>query len=334
MIADGDGDYANSAGVAGCCPLPGGVSGEGATEGASCREQAGAGGGEVDGRELHDDRGFDVAGLVEEPGCGGLVTTGDGPDDAAGTVDELCVGGLDVDHEVAEGGTGADHDGGRDHVEDELGSGAGLEPGGSGEDLGTGDGCDGDVGEGGHLGAGDAGERDGEGADLLCVGEGSEDVGGAAAGGDADEGVGGEEAGAEEVARALGGGVFGLFAGAAEGGVSAGDDALDEGGRDGEGGRALAGVEDAEAAAGAGADVEEAAAGEEAGGDGVYDDGDYGELRTDGRGDGGVFVVDDGEQVEGVEGVDLFGVGVAGFGGEAGEVGHGDSLAIRESVAG
>ena len=51
-----------------------------------------------------------------------------------------------------------------------------------------------------------------------------------------------------------------MLAETAEGGVAAGDESLDEGGRDGEGGRALAGVEDAEAAAGAGADVEEAAA--------------------------------------------------------------------------
>ena len=74
------------------------------------------------------------------------------------------------------------------------------------------------------------------------------------------------------------GGVFGFFAGFAEGGVAAGDDALEEGRGDGEGGRALAGVEDAETAAGAGSDVEEAASVVEAVGDLVDGFGDVGEA--------------------------------------------------------
>ncbi len=119
---------------------------------------------------------------------------------------------------------------------------------------------------------------------------------------------------------ALLGRVFGVLAGVAEGGVSAGDDALNECGRDGEGGRALGGVEYAEAAAGAGSHVEEAASLLEAGGDGVDGFGDVGEFGGYGGGDCGVFFVDDAEHVEGGELVDVLGGGVAGFGGERGEI--------------
>ena len=48
---------------------------------------------------------------------------------------------------------------------------------------------DGDVGGLGERGVGDAGEADGEGSEGAGVGDCSEDVGGAAAGGDADESV-------------------------------------------------------------------------------------------------------------------------------------------------
>jgi hypothetical protein len=57
--------------------------------------------------------------------------------------------------------------------------------------------------------------------------EGSEDVGGSAAGGYAYEGVLAVEACGGEVGCALLGGIFGLFAGFAEGGVAAGDEAFD-----------------------------------------------------------------------------------------------------------
>ena len=46
----------------------------------------------------------------------------------------------------------------------------------------------------------------------------------------------------------------------------------------------------------------------------------WGSSAWHGGGDGGVFVVDDGEHVEGGEGVDVLGGGVAGFGGEVGEL--------------
>ena len=92
-------------------------------------------------------------------------------------------------------------------------------------------------------------------------------------------------------------------------------------GGDGEGGRALAGVEDAEAAAGSGADVEEASAAAESFDDGVDGAGDVGELGADSGGDGGVLVVDDAEHVEGGELVEVLGRGIAGFGEECAEGG-------------
>ena len=159
--------------------------------------------------------------------------------------------------------------------------------------------------------------------------EGSEDVGGAAAGGYANEGVLAVEACGSEVGCALLGGVFGLLAGFAESGVAAGDEALEESWRDGEGWGALAGVEDAETAAGAGSDVEDSASVVDAACDFVDGFGDLGK-------DGGyglryfcVFVVDDAEHFEGGELVDVLGEGVAGFGEEGGEV-HGDSMIRAE----
>ena len=66
--------------------------------------------------------------------------------DALGAVDELVVGGFDVDHEVAIDGAGSDHDAGGNHIQDQLGGGASLQAGGAGDDLGAGDRRDGDVG--------------------------------------------------------------------------------------------------------------------------------------------------------------------------------------------
>ena len=143
--------------------------------------------------------------------------------------------------------------------------------------------------------------------------QGADDVGGAAAGGDADECVLLGEACGGEVGCALLGDVFSGFAGFAEGFVAAGHEALDECGRDGEGGWALGGVEDAEAAAGSGSDVEEAAALLEACGDCIDGFGDVGEFGGYGGGDLCVFFVDDAEHVECGKLIDVLGCGVAGL---------------------
>ena len=87
-------------------------------------------------------------------------------------------------------------------------------------------------------------------------------------------------------------------------------------GSGGVGGRALGGVERGDAAAGAGADVDETAAVAQGAGDGVDDDGDLGQRLLDGGCDLGVFVIDDAGDLEGRLGVEALGGGVGGFGGE------------------
>jgi len=273
---------------------------------------------------VHGDGDFDGAGFVEQAVGGVAVAAGGGDENAVGTVDELVVGGRDVDHQVAVDGAGANHDAGGEHVEDKLGGGAGLHAGGAGDGFGTGDGSDGEIGDFGDGRAGDAGESDGERSDGAGVEERAEDIGGASAGGDADEGVGGgggaiggvgdAEAGGDEVARAVFGGVFGVFGGVAQGGVATGDEGLEERGWDREGGWTLGCVEYAETAAGAGADVEEAAAFGEALGDDVDRAGDGRDFSSDCGGDSGVLLVDEGEHVERGDFVDVFGAWVAGFG--------------------
>lgn len=174
--------------------------------------EAGGGGGEGEAGELHEDGGFDVPGFAEEMDGAIWGAAGGGGDDAVGAVDELGVGGFEVDHKVAEDGAGADHDGGREHVEDEFGGGAGFQAGGAGEDFGAGDGGDGEIGDSGHSGVGDAGEGDGEAAEVAGFLQGAENKGGSATGGDADEGIFGGEAGGGEVVGAFLGEVFGVFA--------------------------------------------------------------------------------------------------------------------------
>jgi len=71
-----------------------------------------------------------------------------------------------------------------------------------------------------------------------------------------------------------------VLAGEAESAVSAGDEACKQFRINGKGGGTLAGVEDSQAAGGAGAYVEETAVESEAGGDFVDGAGDVGELGT------------------------------------------------------
>jgi hypothetical protein len=113
-----------------------------------------------------------------------------------------------------------------------------------------------------------------------------------------------------------------VLGGGAQGGVTAGDEALEEGGRDGKGGRTLSRVEHAEATAGSRSDVEEAATLGEAICDGIDRLGDGGQFGGDGRSNSGVLAVDEGEHVERGELVDVFGCRVSGFGDQGCEVMH------------
>ena len=282
--------------------------------------QFGFGGRAVDGEFLHDDGGFYIAGSFEKIDGSGLVDAGSVHDDALGSVDELGVGRLDVDHEVAVDGSGFDHGPGGEHIEHEFGGSAGLHPRAAGEDFGARDGGDGDVCGCNHGRVGDAGDCNGERSEGIGVGEGSEDVRGSTAGGDPYEHVLASEARGCEVGCALFGGVFGLLAGFAEGGVPSRDEALYESWRDGEGGWTFAGIKYTETAAGASSDVEEAASVFEAVGDLVHRFGDVGEGSNDGGDRFATLVADEAEHVESGEFVDMLGEWIAGFGEEVGEI--------------
>jgi hypothetical protein len=105
------------------------------------------------------------------------------------------------------------------------------------------------AGDGGGLGSAGAG-----------VFDGADDVGGAAGGGDADDDVFAGGAAAGDVALADLGRVFVDVGGGGEGLGAAGHDVLDLLRAGGVGGGTLGGVERGDAAAGAGADVDEASA--------------------------------------------------------------------------
>ena len=83
------------------------------------------------------------------------------------------------------------------------------------------------------------------------------------------------------------------------------DNALHEGARHGERRRALGGVQNAQAAAGPGADVEEASAPGEARGDSVDRSGDVGQFGRNGGSDAAVLLVDHPQHVQRGEGVDM-----------------------------
>ena len=104
--------------------------------------------------------------------------------------------------------------------------------------------------------------------------------------------------------------VFGGFGGARKGGFAAGDDALHQIRRDVESGRAFGGIEHAQPAAGARADVEEAAAGVKCVDDSVHRLRDVRELRRDGIGHQAIFGVDDPQHFEGWKLVDVRGRGI------------------------
>jgi hypothetical protein len=136
------------------------------------------------------DRGLRLAVGGAQRGVGvGLVDLGHPHDDPAGAVPQLVVGGLHVDHEVAVGLAGADHHSGRQRVEHRLLRRPGLEPRRPGEGLGAG----GDLDRVRHRGAEQrravAGHADGERAGASGGLDGSQGVGGPAAGADRDQRV-------------------------------------------------------------------------------------------------------------------------------------------------
>ncbi len=117
-----------------------------------------------------------------------------------------------------------------------------------------------------------------------------------------------------------GGVVFPALAGFAESAVASGDEADDALGGCVEGGGALAGIEDAEAAAGTCADVDEAAAGDEAGLGGFEEGGEGGGGRGHGVVNEFVLFVEEVDALLDGEGVEVGGARVALLGEEVGAV--------------
>ena len=96
---------------------------------------------------------------------------------------------LQIDHQVAVRLAEQHHRAGREHVEHELGRGAGLEARRAADDFRPDDGRDHQVGRVGKCRAVVAGQADGEGADLAGVLQAADDIRRSPAGGDADQHV-------------------------------------------------------------------------------------------------------------------------------------------------
>jgi len=138
---------------------------------------------------LHRNRHLHTSGLFQQLRRAGLVDVGRLGDDALRTIDQLLVRRLHVDHQVPVDRAGADHHARREHVEHKLGRGACLQARRAGDNLGTGDRRNGNIGDARHLRRRDACKRDGQQAHLLCLLHCTEHVGCAARGGDADQRV-------------------------------------------------------------------------------------------------------------------------------------------------
>lgn len=279
---------------------------------------------------MHDDGGFDGSTcFVEEEEGRAPGQAGECGDDSRGAIAEFGVGGAEVDHEILVDAAGAHHERGGDGVERELGGGAGLHARRAGEDFGAALEDD-EVVSTGRARHGGTTEQacDGRRFEGLAVGESADGVGGGAAGGDAEHCVVAGEVEGVELGLGAEGIVFFALAGDAERRVAAGDDADDTISVDLEGGRRFGGVEHAETAARACAEIDEAAALDEAALGGLDEGGDLGFGVGDGVEDGAVFLVDrahavgDGECVE-VERarVALLGEDVGAIGRERGHAG-------------
>jgi len=149
------------------------------------------------------------------------------------------------------------------------------------------------------------------------------DVGCRAAGCDAEDDVFSCQVLCDEIAFASTGVVFGAFLGFEDGRYTAGDDALDELGVGAEGGWDLTGVEHAESAGGAGADVKKPAAEAEAFSDDFHSRGDGRTDFADGVGRLQVLLVHELNLILNGEAVEELRGGVGKLGEEVGPVLHG-----------
>ncbi len=189
----------------------------------------------------------------------------------------------------------------------------GLHAGGAGDDLGADLADDGGVGYIGERGVVIAGDGGGLGSTGAGVFDGADDVGGAAAGGDADDDIFSRGTAAGYVALTDLGRVLVDVGGGGEGLGAAGHNVLDLRGRGGVSWWALRRVEGGDATAGTGTDIDEPASVTEGTGDGIDDDGDLGERFFNACCYLGVFVINNAGDFEGGLGVESFGCGVGGL---------------------
>ena len=150
-----------------------------------------------------------------------------------------------------------------------------------------------DIAVGGELRIAIATDADGKGTDALGVFQAADDIGRAAAGGDADQHVALGEVRFFEIFDAEIGAIFGPFDGGREGRVAAGDNADDLRRIGVERGGAFDGIEHAETTRGAGAGIDQSAAVFKAIGDDIDGLSDGIGLFGNGGGNFSVFGVDE-----------------------------------------
>lgn len=234
--------------------------------------------------------------------------------DPLGPVSKLpiCLG--EVDHEVFVGMTEPHHRGCREHIKDHFLGRTGFEASGTSKDFGANVGSNGDLRSVGERGFAIHGDRDAESAATIGEVDGRKDIGRGAAGGETDDGIELVKTQAREFTTSVGLAVLGTFDGLGDGSAATGDETAHELGRNAEGGRALGGVEHAETAAGACADVDEASALLHTGDDGVDGPSDGGDCVSDGDGDLVVFMAHELDDLARRHVIEIFGGEVALFG--------------------
>ena len=263
----------------------------------------------------------------------GIIQSGHHHHGALGALFQLARGHHQVDHHVAVGLAHPDHRGGGEHVEDQLGGGAGLHAGGAHHHLGTDHRADGHIDPHIDLLAGIAGDVKGPGPDLLRFFDGAEHIRGAVAGGDAADHILGAAAPFHQVQRALLPLVLAAFLGAGEGLLPPGDNPLHHFRIGAESGGTFRCIQHPQPPAGAGADIKQPPAVLEGLHQEVHRLGNIGDLRLHDPGNGMILAVNDAQDLLAVQVVDVLRGRIAHLGDQLLQffeytVGHGDSKGV------
>ena len=262
----------------------------------------------------HGDGGLGAAsGQIDVPSGLLLGDAGGLCDDFLRPAAQLLIGLHHVHHQVLVGLAHTHHGGGGDHIQNQLLGGARLQTGGAGEHLGPHHRLHGHLGGLSDGAARVAGDGGGVTAHLPGVIQRPQHIGGAPAGGNADDQIVFGQAPALQVLTPQLPAVLRALHGLEERVVSPGDEADDHVVADPECGRAFGGVQHAQPPAGARAQVKHPASGLDGGNGPLHHLGDLGKHRPDGLGDLGVLPVHGGNHLQGGHDVQLHGVGVSGL---------------------